>query len=212
MTPALSNIFDLVFIAVLVLAIIGSALYVTITHKDFFKKINQQMQSRGFVLSHTYQPHRGPVTWVWGRYSKPVPFYLHFSNRDPIAAMAGQIGIADIRLGHAVFDAAFYVRSNQNEWAKEFMTSQLCERLLQFESVEFITSSINNLLTPDYWPDEQERDQRDLWMLRTDGKLDESAAVAYIELAQELSTSLQHFCQDKSHALDACRSELFEGR
>ena len=149
---------------------------------------------------------------MWGRYATPVPFYLHFSNRDPVAAVAGRLGMADIALGHPKFDAAFYLRSNQPEWAKQFMTHQLCDRLVHFESLEFMTSSVGNLLTPDYWPDEQNRDRRDLWMLRTDGKIDDAAVNAYTELAKELSMSLQAFCATKPCTPESCRSAPFEGR
>lgn len=88
----------------------------------------------------------------------------------------------------------------------------MCNRLARFQSIEFVTSSIGALLTPDYWPDEQKRDLRDLWMLRTDGKIDEPALDADIELAKEVSMSLQEFCASKPHTPESCRSGTFEGR
>lgn len=209
-TPTSSEV-HLIFLGVMVLAVIIAVVYCVITGRGFWEKIQQQLQTRGYAISHARQRHRGPVTWVWGRYSTPVPFYLHVSNRDPVSTMAGQWGIKDIKVGHPAFDADFVVRSNQPEWAKAFLTPELCDRLVPFESLQFITSSIGNLLTPDYWPGVRERDLRDLWMLRTDGKIEEPDVGVYVDLAQELSTSLKDFCRRKTHSIEDCRSEAFEG-
>jgi hypothetical protein len=200
--------FDLVFFIASVFIVIGAIIYMKIILKDLMKKTEAQLKSRGFVMSRG----RNGVVSIWGRYAKPVPFYLHFSNRDLIASMAGQMGIADISLGYADFDRTFFVRSNQESWAKEFMTAERCHRLMLLDRVQFLTSSIGNQLTPDYWPKVKVRDQRDMWMLHIGGNLADDALAPYIELAQELASTLEQFCQNKPRAPDDCKTSFFEGQ
>jgi hypothetical protein len=58
-----------------------------------------------------------------------VPFYLHFSNRDPVAAVAGRLGAADISVGHAAFDEA--AAAGHVELARELaaLVQRFCESL-----------------------------------------------------------------------------------
>lgn len=172
----------------------------------------RQLRDRGYVVTHARERHRGPVTWVWGRYPAPLPFYLHFSNRDPVASAAGRFGIADIELGHPQFDAAYFLRSNRPDWARQFMTGALCDRLARFDSLQFCVSSIDNLLGADFFPGEKPRNLRDTWVLRTDGRLDETAAAPYAALAQELAESIRTFCAGRPQDAQAARAAAFEGR
>lgn len=203
---------DLIFAAVLVVAIVVIVVALWGKGAAAFKSSVQQLAERGYVVTHARQRHRGPVTWVWGRYEKPVPFYLHFSNRDPVASAAGQLGVADLALGRPAFDAAFYVRSNKPDWAREFMTEDLCEALEKFESLQFLTSSVGNTLSPEYWPDVKPRDRRDLWMLRVDGKLEGAALEPYVELARRLSGAVEQFCAGRGFEPADLETPFLEGK
>jgi len=180
--------------------------------KAAFEAGMRQLQEKGYVITYAYQRYRGPVTWVWGRYREPIPFYLQFSNRDSIAILAGNLGIADIAVGEPVFDAGFIVRSNKPDWAREFLTKERCGKLVRFEGIQFLTGSISNVLSSDYWPEDQHRELRDIWMLRADGKLEEPAIAPYIELACELSSSLERFCLGRPCDPHDRNSAMFEGR
>jgi len=209
---AVPPVADLVLLIVLVLAVIVAVVYCLRTSRALAERVDREMRTRGYVISHAVQRHSGSVTWVYGRYSEPMPFYLRLSNRDRIESVAGQLGIADLKVGHPEFDAAFVVRTNQPDWARAFLTPALCSRLATFESLEFIVSSMSQLLTPDYWPAERSRDLRTLWMLRTDGHLDEAAVRPYVDLARELSASVERLCADKPRTADACRATFLEAR
>lgn len=201
----------LIFVVVLLLAIAVAVTFAWGRGQQAFESSQRQLREKGYVVTHAYQGHRGPVTCVWGRYRAPVPFYLHFSNRDPIATAVGRLGVADMAIGRPDFDSAFYVRSNKPEWARQFLTKELCEKLVKFESLQFLTASLGTALTPDYWPEQRDRNLRDLWMLRTDGKLESPALDGYVELALGLSTTLEAFCQGRSFDSEDCATGAFEG-
>lgn len=203
---------DLIFAAIMLVSIVTVVILLWGKGKAAFESSKRQLQETGYVITHAYERHRGPVTWVWGRYREAVPFYLHFSNRDPIAAAAGRLGIADLSLGQPKFDAAFIARSNKPDWAREFMTKELCEKLEKFESIQFLTSSIGHVLTPDYWPEQQNRELRDVWMLRVDGRLESPAIDPYVELARSLSAALEEFCVGKTFEPKDRNTAMFEGR
>lgn len=212
MSDAASDIADLIFVAVCIVAILVVVIYFHIKGDKHYRDAERLITERGYTVTHAYQRNRGDVTWVWGRFATPQPFYLHISNRDPIGSFAGQLGIADIKVGHTRFDKDFTVRTNQPEWAKELLTQERCERLSKVESLQFIVTSVGNLLTPDWWPAEPNRDLRVLWMLRTDGKLDEAAAEAYLALARELKAAVQQYSVRHPFTEQDCLATTFEGR
>lgn len=189
---------DLIFAALLAVTILVIVVLLRGRGRAAFVTSEQQLRSRGYAVSHTRQRHRGPVTWVWGRYREPIPLHLHFSNRDPVAALAGRMGIADIALGRHDFDAKFFLRSSKPDWAKQFMTEELCRRLEPMKGIQFITAPIANLLSPEYWPDEKNRHLRDLWMLRIDGRLEGPSRGQYVDLALHLSAQVQSFCATRA--------------
>lgn len=198
--------------AVLVVAIVTVVVLLWGKGKKMFEARLREIEQKGYVVDFPQERHRGTTTRVWGRYEAPVPFYLHFSNRDPNASTAGRIGIADLKVGHVEFDIAFFVRSNKPDWALQFLTGGLCERLVRFESIQFCTAAIGSLLTPDYWPEEKDRDRRDLWMLRIDGRHEGAALEPYVALARELSLAVQAFCAGKAHEAADLEAGSFEGR
>lgn len=203
---------DLIFAGILVATIAVITVLLWGKGKASFDSSLRQLQENGHVITHSRQRHRGPVTWIWGRYPEPVPFYLHFSNRDPVAVAVGELGVADISTGHSRFDRRYFVRSNRPDWARAFLTRALCDELQGFESLEFLTSSVGNVLSPDYWPDQANRALRDVWMLRVDGKLSIAEAEPYVELARRLSGSLVAFCADKKLDAGTEVTSMFEGR
>lgn len=212
MSAAQQSLADILFVAVLVLAGAGTYLWLRREGGLVYRQHEEAVRTRGYTVSHARQAHRGPVTWVWGRYPRPVPCHLHVSARDPVASAAGRLGIADLRVGHEAFDRRFFVRSNRPDRALAFLTPARCESLLQAGDVEFITASIGSLLTPDYWPAEAPRDRRDLWMLRVDGHVEGAALEPLVALARTLAGDLHDASLRLPHTPEDCRAGPFEGR
>lgn len=202
----------LAYLAVLLAAIALVVILLWGKGEKMFAARLREIEQNGYVVDTPQERHRGTITRVWGRYEDPVPFYLHLSNRDAVASFAGRTGIADLRVGHAAFDAAFFVRSNKPEWAMQFLNAGWCERLVRFESIQFCTAAIGSLLSPDYWPAEKRRDRRDLWMLRIDGRQEGADLAAHVALALELSAAVRAFCAGKAHEAADLEAGIFEGR
>lgn len=203
---------DLWFAVVMVVGVVAAVALTWGKGKAAFEASLRQLEERGYAVTHAVQENRGAVTWVWGRYPEPVPFYFHISNRDPLASMAGLFGVADLEVGHPRFDGDFTVRSNRPEWAREFLTKERCDRLVRLEGIQFLTASLDNTLTPDYWPTQKDRRRRDLWMLRVDGKIEGDALEPYVALARELASDLHAFCAGRDADPKDLRTAGFEGR
>jgi hypothetical protein len=203
---------DLIFAGVLLVAIIAIVVGLWGKGRAAFREAQRQLRERGHVVQLASQRYRGPVTLIWGRYAAPTPFYLQVSNRDPIASAAGRLGLADLATGDPAFDDAFIVRSNHPDWALELLTPAWRARLMPCESVQFLTSSIGNLFNPDYWPDLKRRSQRDIWMLRVDGRLAPPEIDPYVALARELATAVERFAAARPHDAADLEAPALEGR
>ncbi len=207
---------NLFFLGALVLGIVGAVWMTWGKGEAAFKAVLQQFEQRGYAITVAYEKNRGHVTWVWGRYSQPVPWYLHFSNRYPELSAVGQLGVADMKVGHVGFDKDFYLRTNKPEWALQFFTPQRCDELVGYEDIQFLTSAVGQILTPDYWPDLKAangRNLRDVWMLRISGKPQGAELDRYVALALKLKTEVQAYAQARS-GWEAADLEVkgFEGR
>jgi hypothetical protein len=203
---------DLIFAAVLQVAIIAIVVGLWGKGRAAFRDCQRQLQERGYVVQLASQQYRGPVTLIWGRYAGPTAFYLQVSNRDPIASAAGRVGIADLATGEPAFDDAFIVRSNHPDWALEFLTPAWRARLMPHESVQFLTSSIGNLFSPDYWPGLKQRSQRDIWMLRVDGRLAPPQIDPYVILARDLAAAVERYAAARPHDAADLEAPALEGR
>lgn len=202
---------DLIFEGITVAVILGIVVWLWGKGDAAFKDAVQQLESQGYVVTRSHQRNSGPVTWVWGRYAQPVPLYIRASCRDVLAAAIGRMGVADLTVGHEEFDRKFVVRSLHPKWARAFLTHARCARLLAAGDVEFIVSSIENLLSPEYWPEQAARDQREIWMLRISGIPDSDTLARHVALARELAHDVQAFSAGLEHSPQDLRAGSFEG-
>jgi hypothetical protein len=203
---------ELIFVAVLIIVIAVIVVALWGSDEKSFRESLKQLQDNGYAVKYAQERNRGTVTIIWGRYAEPIPFYVQVSNRDKISVLVGLVGIADIPVGQADFDEQFVVRSNKPAWAQLFMTQKRCADFLLLTGVQFLTTSINNVFPPAYWPAEKNRSLRDLWMLRVDGKIEPPELARYVTFAQSMAAETLAFCADKSRQPQDCVSPSLEGR
>jgi hypothetical protein len=203
--------YNLFFLATLVLGVVGALAFTWGKGEAAFNDSLQQMQTHGYAVTRAREANRGAVTWVWGRYSQPLPWYLHFANRYPELALAERALPDHLTVGHAAFDKHFYLRTNQPDWARQFFTLQRCDELVGHDDIQFLTSAIGQILTPDYWPKLKERNLRDLWMLRISGEPEGADLERYAALALRLSADVQAFCQGRAFDPADLQVKGFEG-
>lgn len=205
------NILYLIFSIVLV---IFAALYAHENAKKDFAKALESLNKRGYVHSYWVEPKRGHLTCIWAQFEKPIPYYLHISNRDIIQVLAGQMGIKDMKLGDEEFDKHFFVRTNNQELTKSLITIELQKQFLTFEEITFLTGSIDSLLNADYWPEQKEdRDLRKFWMVRTAGRISEEEGVKYLEFGKLLAGRITEACNQFGECpREELLTKTFEGR
>lgn len=172
----------------------------------------REVETRGYAVGRARQPDRGAVTLVWGRFDRPQPLYLRVSSRDPLAAAAGSLGFADMRVGHGAFDASFVVRTNHPDLARAFLTAERCDLLLIRERVEFVVSSPQNLLSAEWYAKATRRDLREVWMVRADGNAEGAELEALVALGQSLAAAYLECCGQLPRTEGDAVAGAFEAR
>jgi hypothetical protein len=172
----------------------------------------RDVATHGHAVGRAVQHDRGAVTLVWGRFEAPLPFYLRVSSRDPLAAAAGSLGFADLRVGHGAFDGSFVVRTNRPAWARAFLTSERCELLLTKGRIEFVVSSPQNLLSAEWYASLARRDLREIWMIRADGNVEGEALDALVAFGRSLAAEFGAYCTQLPRTEGDTIAEAFEAR
>ena len=172
----------------------------------------REVETRGYAVGRARQPDRGAVTLVWGRFDRPQPLYLRVSSRDPLAAAAGSLGFADMRVGHGAFDASFVVRTNHPDLARAFLTAERCDLLLAHGRVELVVSSPQNLLSAEWYAKATRRDLREVWMVRADGNAEGAELEALVALGQSLAAKYRDFCEQIPRTEGDAVAGAFEAR
>ena len=172
----------------------------------------REVETRGYAVGRARQPDRGAVTLVWGRFDAPQPLYLRVSSRDPLAAAAGNLGLADLRVGHGAFDASFVVRTNHPDLARAFLTAARCDRLLAHGRIEFVVSSPQNLLSAEWYAKATRRDLREVWMVRADGNAEGAELEALVALGQSLAADYRDLCAQRPRTEGDPVASAFEAR
>lgn len=204
--------YDLLFLGLLVVLVPLAAHYAHRGAKRADVRARAMLASRGYVVAHAYQPHRGPVTQIWARCSRPVP-YLQVSNRDLVQVVAGNLGVADIAVGDPEFDRSFVVRGQDPQWVRRVLSPDLRADLRRAGDVQFLTGSIDSLLGADLLREvKEERNRRALWMLRTGGKLDEAQAGPLLDLGRRLAAAVEGSLGAAALGDADSRTSFFEGR
>ncbi len=170
------------------------------------------LATRGYAVESSSLKPVGQMTRLWAKLERPTALYLQVSNLDPVQNLAGQVGIADMRVGDRDFDASFVVRSSHPELARRVLDSDTRRFLLERGTLRFRTGSIDSLLGADYFPEQREsRDLRDLWMIEVTGKpaeVDENALFALGRRLADATAGAGAEITDQS----GLRTGFFEGR
>lgn len=201
-----------IFFAVVLVVIVPPLLYYAHRRaKEQFAAIHRQFAEEGYVIEEAHRKNIGPVTRVWSRFAQPVPLYLQVENQDTVGVWAGRIGIADLKVGDAPFDAAFTVRTNHPELAKLALGPEVRSALLKEENVQFKTGSITSLLrAPEYFPEiKTDRNVREYWMISQYGKMDGATAERLRSLGLSIAASVEQACQQLP-VQDSCRTGAYE--
>ncbi len=176
------------------------------------QEVKKSLLEKEYVIDYPRHRPLGVLTRIWGMYAEPIPFYIQVSNQDTVSVIAGNLGIADIKIGDSNFDGQFVVRSNDANLATELLSTELRNELLNLENIRFRTGSINTLLTADHFPEiKKDRDLRNVWMIDIAGKLEQSQTDPLLHLAQRISDAVKTISL-KFSAERNLRTKTFEGR
>ena len=178
--------------------------------KEADQAAKKSLAQVGYVVGQVYVKPVGNLTRIWGRYAAPIPFYFQVSNLDLISVMAGELGIADIKIGDPIFDKNYVVRSNDEKLAQLVLSSELRIQLQKYELVRFRSGSLDTLLGADYFPEiKNDRDFRNIWMLECrQPSLNLQDDVKFAQrLAAELEQKSRGWAQERN-----LKTSFFEGR
>ena len=172
------------------------------------------LTKNGYAIENTYLKPVGRMLRIWALLDAPTPFYLQISSVDPVSVIAGEFGVADIRIGDNSFDACYVIRSNSEEKVKSVLTTELKAKFYKYKNVRFRTGSILNLLSPEYLSQTKVgRDQRNIIMLEVQesgdiNMIDRDALVLFFnELKTIVVKESQEWKGEKNLS-----SAFFEGR
>jgi len=148
----------------------------------------RQLQIQGYVVDYpVMSSSHVQMTRIWQLFDTPTPFYVYISSLDIIAAAAGRLGVADLKVGNSAFDNKFVLRTNNEALLKRMLTPELQEALLAWDKICFKTGAIVGILTVDYLPEiKTGRDERRVWMIETYGKLQDNDIKRLLELGYKL--------------------------
>ncbi|MEN9628035.1 MAG: hypothetical protein RJA10_1262, partial [Pseudomonadota bacterium] len=151
-----------------------------------------QLAQRGHARQVMRHENGGRVTRLWGPLPEPSPIDLRVLNNDGVAVSVGDLlGVADLKMGDARFDANFVVRSNFPDAARAVLDDAMRRRLMGHRRIDFSTGAVGNLLGVDHHPGlKEDRDLRTLWCLRADGELSEAQCQPLVALARDLVARL----------------------
>jgi len=207
------EIFNIVFIVISALIVLT---IIPIVLKSTKKRIDQARESltnNGYVVEDSYFRPIGAMTRVWGKLQAPTSFYIQLSTLDPVQTIAGNLGIADIKIGDPHFDSKYVIRSNFEEGARNLLSNDVKNFLLSFKELRFRTGSIDSLLGADYFPEiKLDRNIRSIWMIETAGKQTEVEIVKLLELGQQLSNLVKKFAKTGAADKGEFYTGFFEGR
>ena len=168
----------------------------------------------GYAIETVYIKPTGQMLRIWGILDTPTPFYLQVSSIDPVSVIAGEFGIADIRIGDNNFDSAYVIRTNSEEKVKAVLSAEVKATFFKYKNVRLRTGSIYNLLSPEYLRKISiGRDQRNILMLEVQeigdvNTIDQNALVLfYNQLKAIISKESLEWKGDKN-----LTSGFFEGR
>ncbi len=205
--------YDLIFLILLVTVTPLAGWFAYTRAKRDFENAKNSLEDQGYVVEQRYRQDRGPITCIWGRFTNAIPLYLNVTDLDTVEVLAGRIGINDLKIGDAKFDRRFVIRSNQHELCTQLLQADIREQLCQFESVQFLTCSLDSQIGADYWPKQKHgRDQREFWMLKVPGKLETSTAANYAQFVQGFAQKIFDACQDQKADLADYITTRYEGR
>ena len=209
------DIFTIVMVCLGVIALPIIFYVVNEQAKKDFQVALQSIDERGFAIEEWHEKDRGPLTVCWGVFPDPIPLYIRISNRDQLEILVKTMSGNDIKLGDGLFDARFIVRSNYPLIAQQLLNAECRKTLRKFDNIEFVTGSINSVLSADHWPNEKKdaRTLRKIWMVQTRGKQSEEALSEHIALGQKLAQEVQVLSgKIENPEPQDFKTKMFEGR
>ena len=205
---------DIVFVGIVIVAAVLGGVYAYRAAAKSNKRDLKELKKKGYVVQHSREKGRGPITRIWAPFKEAVPLYVHVSNRDLVQVFAGRLGIKDMKIGNIEFDRAFVIRSNHPEQVKALLSPSVQTRLLKHGDIAFITGSNESLGCADF-PNEnaEQRKLRQYWMVITQGQLEEEEAQPLLEFGRELAGRVEELCEDlPTSSVKEISSAPFEGR
>lgn len=211
MVPDAGTLLDIAFVAALVVGVPLAALYAQRNVRRARAEDQAQLRRRGWVRTLLRRDGGGAVTRLWAFLPEPTPLYLRVSDLDPVAALAGQFGLHDLKVGEPRFDARFVVRSNQPELARRLLDAPTRAAFMRHRGIDFSTGAIANLLGADHFPERDDRELRALWRLLVAGEPDDAQCVPLLALARGLAARIAPLAREGGWTAQDFRVGRWEG-
>ncbi len=184
-------ILELVLVGLAVVLIVIAVRRLARAMKIRADQARSSLAERGYVIEATRIKGVGNLTRIWGKLENPTPFYLHITNLDPVEALAGSLGIGDLKIGYPDFDSVFVIRSSHPDEARRLLDDGTRRLLLARKKLRFRTGSIDSLFGADYFPEIRDtRDLRDYWSLEVGGNPGEVDTDALLALGRRLAAGV----------------------
>jgi hypothetical protein len=181
--------------------------------KKAFLLAKDSIESKGYCVGEVYMKPFGTSTRIWGVFPSPVSVYIQFSNLDPVQSIAGELGIADIKVGDLVFDRAFVVRSNEPKRAHEILDENIRKKLLSMRRVRYRTGSVISLLGVDYSGIAQDDDLRYLWSIEVPGTNESHDIPSLLQFVQSINQRVLKLSEQiNDPSKERLKVAFFEGR
>jgi hypothetical protein len=205
------EIYLIVFAILIILLMVVLLVRLSRSIKKRVDEARNELSRNGFVKDTSFMKPIGTLTRVWGKLPAATPLYLQVSSFDSVSVAVGNSGFFDIKVGDPEFDATYVVRSNNKDKAIQVLGPRLRKAILEIQDLRFRTGSIISLMGVDYFPEVNEKELRNYWMIECPSELGPHEVKKLHNIALVITQEIQKVCEDWPFE-KKLETSFFEGR